>query len=90
MKIETKTVLTNTIPSGSYRGFGYLENSALLASFLTKAMEQVNVDPVEYYKKNCLKPGDRFPHTYMGTGFEVCVGPDISGAIAKGAEYCFH
>ena len=28
VKVNTKLVLTNTIPSGAYRGFGYLENNA--------------------------------------------------------------
>lgn len=86
LKIETKLVMTNNIPSGSFRGFGYLENSALLGSVLCVAMEKVNIDPVEYYKKNCVKPGEKFYHMYMGTGWETCAGPDLAGAIEEGAQ----
>ena len=85
-KVKTKTVLTNTIPSGPYRGFGYLENTALLSSVLSMAMEKANLDPVEYHKKNCIKPGDRFFHPYFGTGWEVSAGPDITRAIEEGAR----
>lgn len=84
--LETKVLVTNTIPSGSYRGFGYLENTCLLSSVLSMAMEQANLDPVEYYKRNCLKPGDKFFHPYMGKGWEVSAAPDITEAIEKGAE----
>jgi xanthine dehydrogenase molybdenum-binding subunit len=86
LKVETKTALTNTIISGSYRGFGYLENTTLLSPVLSIAMEKANLDPVEYYKKNCMKPGDKFYHPYMGLGWQVCAGPDITRAIEKGAE----
>jgi xanthine dehydrogenase molybdenum-binding subunit len=86
VNVKTKLVLTNTIPSGPYRGFGYLENTAVLSSVLSMAMEKANLNPVDYYKKNCLKPGDRFYHPYFGTGFEVSAGPDITRAIEKGAE----
>jgi xanthine dehydrogenase molybdenum-binding subunit len=86
LKVETKTILTNTIPSGPYRGFGYLENTALLSPILSMAMERADLDPVEYFKKNCIKPGDKFFHAYEGIGFETSTGPDITRAIEKGTE----
>lgn len=83
IRVSGKTVVTNTIPSGSFRGFGYLENSALLSSVLFRAMEKAEIDPVEFFKKNRLKPGDRFFHPYFNTGFETSAGPDIAPAIEK-------
>jgi xanthine dehydrogenase molybdenum-binding subunit len=49
-------------------------------------MEKAELDPVEYFKKNVIKPGDKFYHPYMGTGWETSAGPDIAAAIEKGAE----
>ncbi len=86
IKVFGKAMLTNTIPSGSFRGFGYLENTVLLSSVLSMAMEKANLDPVEYYKKNCVKTGDKFFHAYFSTGFETSAGPEITAAIEKGAE----
>lgn len=86
VKVKTRLTLTNAVPSGPYRGFGILENSALLSMILFVAMEKANIDPVDYYKKNCIKEGDKFFHAYMGTGFVISAAPDIIAVTDKAAE----
>jgi xanthine dehydrogenase molybdenum-binding subunit len=81
-----KNILTNKTSSGAYRGFGYLETTALLTPILTMAMERVNIDPVEYYRKNVINNGDRFYHAYMHPGYEYSIGPDTSRVIVEGAK----
>ena len=85
VKITTAMVMTNKVPSGPYRGFGYLENSILLSSVLFKTIQKIDLDPVEYFRKNRLQVGDKFYHAYMCTGFETSVGPDIIRALEEGA-----
>lgn len=86
VRVGNRLVVTNTTPSGPYRGFGILENSAMLSMVLFMAMEEANLDPLEYYKKNCLKPGDQYFHAFMASGWEISKAPDVAKVIQKAAE----
>lgn len=83
---DNQIVVTNKTASGAYRGFGYLECTALLTPFLEMAMEKIDIDPVAYYKKNVLRPGDRYFQAYVLQDYEISKGPDISRVVAEGAK----
>lgn len=84
--INSKIVLTNKVPTGAYRGFGYLENGIHISNVLFKALEKIDMDPVDYFKHNRLHVGDHFFHAYMCSGMETCAGPDIIGALEEGSK----
>lgn len=85
VRISSKIVVTNKMPSGPYRGFGYLEHEVLLSAVLFKAIQKIDLDPLEYFRKNRIQVGDRFYHCYMCSGFETSAGPDLIKAIDEGA-----
>jgi xanthine dehydrogenase molybdenum-binding subunit len=82
--VTTKLVCTNRNPSGMVRGFGGQELESALLPILDTAMAKADLDPVELYKKNYVKPGDGY---YWRDGeWYVCRGRDYSDAIEKGAQ----
>ncbi len=70
-KYDADVVVTNHVPSGSFRGYGYLESAYLLTQAIFEACEKLNLDPVDYFEKNAMKKGDTFynamapPHFYV-------------------------
>ena len=59
-KFDAKVVVTNHVPSGSFRGYGYLESSNLLTAAIFEACRRVDVDPMVYLEKNALALGEEF------------------------------
>lgn len=53
-------VVTNKVPSGSFRGYGYMESSALVNRAIMRACIGLGLDPVVYYEKNVLRHGERY------------------------------
>ncbi len=77
-------VCTNRTASGQVRGFGGQELKCALIPILTMGLEKAGIDPVEFFKKNYVKPGDGY---YWRDGkWWVCNGIDYTPAIEKGAE----
>jgi len=82
--LKPKLVCTNRCYSGTVRGFGGQEFMCALIPVLSVAMEQADLDPVEFFKKNYVKKGDGY---YWRDGkWWVCRGVDYRHAIEKGAE----
>jgi xanthine dehydrogenase molybdenum-binding subunit len=82
--LRTKIVCANRAPSGIVRGFGGQELKCSLLPLLALAMEKLDIDPLEFFKKNYVKPGDTYfwrdgeEYTYRGT--------DYSRAMDAGAR----
>jgi xanthine dehydrogenase molybdenum-binding subunit len=82
--LKPTIVCTNRNASGIVRGFGGQELKCCLIPLLSLAMEKANVDPLEFLKKNFVKPGggyfwrDGIWYTYRGV--------DYTRAMEKGAE----
>ena len=80
----TKTVVTNRNPSGVVRGFGGQELKSALTPLWTLVMEKADLDPIEVFKKNFVKPGGGY---YWRDGkWYTCTGNDYTSAMEKGAE----
>lgn len=56
--LKSKTICTNRNASGWIRGFGGQELTSALFLLLTQAMQELDIDPFEFYKKNYIKAGD--------------------------------
>ncbi len=82
--LQPYLVCTNRNPSGCVRGFGGQELKSALIPLLTIAMEKADLDPVEFFKKNFVKPGDGY-YWRDGIWWDYR-GVDYSNTMQKGAE----
>ncbi len=77
-------VCTNRNASGIVRGFGGQELKCALIPLLGLAMEKTGVDPLEFFKKNYVKPGGGF--IWRDGKWYTYRGVDFAAAMDKGAE----
>lgn len=82
--LKTHLVCTNRCPSGIIRGFGGQELESSFGPILHKLMEKADLDPVQFFKKNYVKPGDGY--TWREGKPWVCRGKDYTEAMDRGAE----
>src|SRR5664280_2458443 len=58
VKIDSYCVYTNLPPGGPYRGFGYSEFLFGLESHINEISKNLNIDPVDFRRKNAIREGD--------------------------------
>ena len=54
--------LTNTTPTGAYRGAGRPEAASLVERIMDMAADELGMDPIELRRKNLIQPNE-FPYT---------------------------
>jgi xanthine dehydrogenase molybdenum-binding subunit len=82
--LRSKTICTNRNASGWIRGFGGQELTSALFLLLAQAMQKLDIDPFEFYKKNYIKAGDS---TIWRDGLRwTSKVIDYTKAMDKGAE----
>ncbi len=64
IRFDVAVGITNTTPTGAYRGAGRPEAAALLERLVDQAAIELDMDPLEIRRKNFLTP-DRFPFTTL-------------------------
>jgi CO/xanthine dehydrogenase Mo-binding subunit len=57
VKVDAKSVYTNNLYSGSYRGFGNVQGEFAAESQVDELAEKLGMDPVEFRLKNVLRDG---------------------------------
>lgn len=77
-------VCTNRSASGSVRGFGGQELKCAFIPLLCLAMEKAGLDPLEFFKKNFVKPGDGY--FWRDDTWYTYRGVDYTKAMEKGAQ----
>jgi len=82
--IKTKLVCTNRSASGIVRGFGGQELESALLPILMQALEKGDIDPVEFFKKNYVKPGEGY--VWRDGNRWVSKSKDYSNAFENGAR----
>ena len=73
---ETKAILTNSPPSGAFRGFGVPQATAALETLLDEIAFKVGLDPLEFRIKNALvngKPNGCGQIFTSGVGIKPCL-----------------
>ena len=75
---------TNRPPSGVVRGFGGQELESALLPVLFQALEKAGIDPVDFFRRNYVKPGDAY--LWRDGKRYVDRGVDYSEALDRGAE----
>ncbi|MFW9996948.1 MAG: xanthine dehydrogenase family protein molybdopterin-binding subunit [Candidatus Odinarchaeota archaeon] len=61
VKVDSFCVATNKVPNGAFRGFGSPQVLFACESQMEKLAAQLNMDPVEFRRKNLLVKGDKTP-----------------------------
>jgi xanthine dehydrogenase molybdenum-binding subunit len=83
-RVKPAIVCTNRTASGIARGFGGQELKCALFPILSRAMAKLQIDPLDFMKKNFIKPGEGYLwrdaqwYNYRGISF--------TGVMDKGAE----
>lgn len=60
--VDTDVAYTNNGYSGAFRGFGNTEVCAGIEQAIDELAELLELDPIDFRLKNCLRPGDTTPH----------------------------
>jgi CO/xanthine dehydrogenase Mo-binding subunit len=82
--LKPTIVCTNRNASGIVRGFGGQELKCALIPLLSLAMQKADIDPLEFFKKNYIKPGDGY--YWRDDTWYVYRGVDYTRAMERGAE----
>ena len=82
--LKPTIVCTNRNASGIVRGFGGQELKCALIPLLSLAMQEADLDPFEFFKKNYVKPGDGY--FWRDGNWYTYRGVDYTKAMDKGAE----
>jgi len=82
--LHSTLVFSNRAPTGIIRGYGGQELESAMLPIMGMAMEKVDVNPVDFFKKNFVRAGDGY---YWRDGkWYVYRGIDFSKAIDEGAR----
>lgn len=71
-----KSIYTNNVPSGAFRGFGVTQTMFATECNLNMLAEKVGIDPYEIRYLNALRPGQILPNGQVadeGTGIVECL-----------------
>jgi CO/xanthine dehydrogenase Mo-binding subunit len=82
--LKTEIICTNRNASGIVRGFGGQELKCALIPIMSLALQQIELDPVEFFKKNFVKDGDGY--FWRDGSWNTYKGVDHSNAMEKGAQ----
>ncbi len=80
VRFTAKSVITNTVPVGAYRGAGRPEATHAIERMVDLFATHLGLDPVEVRRKNMLQP-EKFPLT-TSTGANMDSG-DYEGALDR-------
>ena len=80
VRLESRSVLTNTVPTVAYRGAGRPEAAAAIERAVDLFAAELGMDPAEVRRRNLVGP-ERFPFTTaMGTTYD---SGDYPGSLEK-------
>ena len=71
VRAGSRAILTNSPPSGAFRGFGVPQAAIAHESLVDELAIALNLDPLEFRRRNALRAGDR---TATGQVLEASVG----------------
>jgi carbon-monoxide dehydrogenase large subunit len=82
-QLNTRCVLTNTLPTGPYRGAGRPEASYLMERAIDAAADKLGIDAAELRRRNLIT-SDKIPYTTaFGNTYD---SGDFSGAFERALE----
>ena len=91
IEVNTRCVITNTVPVTAYRGAGRPEGNYYMERLIDTAAREMGIDPVEMRRRNHIKP-DQIPYkapsgsTYDSGNFPAILDRALDLADWKGFE----
>ena len=86
-KVTTRCALTNTVPTGAYRGAGRPEASYLVERLIDAAADQLGIDAAELRRRNLIAP-EKMPYvTAFGSTYDSGDFPAVFERALKLADY---
>jgi carbon-monoxide dehydrogenase large subunit len=86
-QVNSRCVLTNTLPTGPYRGAGRPEASYLMERLIDAAADQTGIDAAELRRRNLITP-DKIPYTTaFGSNYDSGDFPAIFERALMLADY---
>jgi len=87
VEFSSRSVVTNTTPTTSYRGAGRPEAAAALERAIDLFAAEIDMDPAEVRRKNFLSP-DQFPYiTPTGTNYDTGNYEEALDKVLEAANY---
>tara|TARA_B100000686_G_scaffold301207_1_gene336326 strand:+ start:314 stop:2677 length:2364 start_codon:yes stop_codon:yes gene_type:complete len=83
VRFDVAVAITNTSPTGAYRGAGRPEATALIERAMDQASIELGIDPLEIRRRNFIQP-DQFPFDTL-TGWTYDTG-DYVTSMEKAAD----
>ena len=84
-QVNTRCVLTNTLPTGPYRGAGRPEASYLMERLIDAAADKTGIDAAELRRRNLIA-ADKIPYTTaFGNTYD---SGDFPGAFERALDAC--
>ncbi|MBD7994690.1 molybdopterin-dependent oxidoreductase [Arthrobacter sp. Sa2CUA1] len=73
-KVDARAVYTNTVPSGAFRGYGLSQMVFAIESALDELARSLNLDPLEFKRRNLVVEGDAMLSTSPAAAEDVLYG----------------
>jgi CO/xanthine dehydrogenase Mo-binding subunit/aerobic-type carbon monoxide dehydrogenase small subunit (CoxS/CutS family) len=61
-RVDARSVYTNNLPSGAFRGYGLGQVQFAIESALDELARELGMDPFELRRRNVVRPGDALGH----------------------------
>ncbi len=87
VRMETKSVMTNTAPIGAYRGAGRPEAIFTIERMMDAAARQLKIDPRDIRKINFVKPGQMPFTNFMGQTYDSGNFPKVLDRASEAADW---
>jgi CO/xanthine dehydrogenase Mo-binding subunit/aerobic-type carbon monoxide dehydrogenase small subunit (CoxS/CutS family) len=73
-KVDGYVVYTNTVPSGAFRGYGLPQTNFAIESAMDELARGIGMDPIEFRRRNVVRPGDPMISTSSAEETDVLYG----------------
>ncbi|WP_113716281.1 molybdopterin-dependent oxidoreductase [Arthrobacter dokdonensis] len=93
-KVDARSVYTNTVPAGAFRGYGLSQMFFAVESAMDELAVGLGMDPMEFRRRNMIRSGDPMLSTspepeqdvqFGSYGLDQCVEL-VDDALRRGAE----
>lgn len=81
VKVDARTVYTNNVPNGAFRGFGGPQGAFAAETQMNKLAKALGLDPVEIRMRNLIEEG-----SLLSVGTPIPEGVSIKTVVARCAE----
>ena len=64
-RVDARSVYTNNLPSGAFRGYGLGQVMFAIESAMDQLADRLGIDPFEFRRRNVIVPGDSFVDSHV-------------------------